>query len=94
MGSQSVLCPVCQGVLPASGKDAYTPLRGRLIVTNGYCGGGCAERRAEAVDQAQQQQTQQQQAQQQTQQMARPQRPQQPPAVAVGPGGAQLRVVR
>jgi hypothetical protein len=65
-----------------------------LIVTNGYCGGGCAERRAEAVDQAQQQQTQQQQAQQQTQQMARPQRPQQPPAVAVGPGGAQLRVVR
>ncbi|MGN9845795.1 hypothetical protein ACTMTI_47505 [Nonomuraea sp. H19] len=30
--------------MPASGKDAYTTLRGRLIVTNGYCEGGCAER--------------------------------------------------
>ncbi|MFI7611153.1 hypothetical protein ACIBP6_08020 [Nonomuraea terrae] len=26
-------------------------MRGRLIVTNGYCAGGCAERRAEVVDQ-------------------------------------------
>jgi hypothetical protein len=49
-----VLCPVCQGVLPASGKEAYTALRGRLIVTNGYCQGGCAERRAEADEQTQQ----------------------------------------
>ncbi|WP_345581128.1 hypothetical protein [Nonomuraea rosea] len=74
-----------------------------MIVTNGYCGGGCAERRAEAVEQGQQlaqhQQAQQQQMaqhqvdQQQTQQMARP-RQQQAPPVAVGPGGAQLRVVR
>lgn len=71
MGSQSVLCPVCQGVLPASGRDAYTPLRGRLIVTNGYCGGGCAERRAE-LEQAQQ-----------TQQMVRPL----PAVPAAGPGG-------
>ncbi|TDB94260.1 hypothetical protein E1267_42880 [Nonomuraea longispora] len=46
MGIQSVLCQVCQGVLPASGKEAYTALRGRLIVSNGYCAGGCAERRA------------------------------------------------
>ncbi|TDD31786.1 hypothetical protein E1286_44430 [Nonomuraea terrae] len=51
MGNESVLCPVCQGVRPASGKESYTPLRGRLIVTNGYCAGGCAERRAEVVDQ-------------------------------------------
>ncbi|NRQ40731.1 hypothetical protein HII36_54335 [Nonomuraea sp. NN258] len=65
MGNQSVLCPVCQRVLPASGRDAYTPLRGRLIVTNGYCGGGCAERRAEAVEQ--------------TQQVARPMLPAAPP---------------
>ncbi|GGS65673.1 hypothetical protein ACIBIZ_21225 [Nonomuraea spiralis] len=68
MGIQSVLCPVCQGVLPASGKEAYTSLRGRLIVTNGYCAGGCAERRAEA-----------EQAQQQTQQVARPVAPQAAP---------------
>ncbi|MFI7707375.1 hypothetical protein [Nonomuraea sp. NPDC049480] len=96
MGTQSVLCPVCQGVLPASGKEAYTALRGRLIVTNGYCSGGCAERRAEAAEQ--------------TQQMARPQpavgpepagsRPEPAPvarqaAVAGGrPGGLPLRVVR
>ncbi|MEV6034013.1 hypothetical protein AB0L65_22870 [Nonomuraea sp. NPDC052116] len=46
--------------MPATGKEAYTALRGRLILTNGYCAGGCAERRAE------------EQAQQQTQQMARP----------------------
>jgi hypothetical protein len=45
VGNESVLCTVCQGVLPASGREAYTSLRGRLIVTNGYCAGGCAERR-------------------------------------------------
>lgn len=50
MGNQSVLCPVCQGVLPASDREAYTPLRGRLILTNGYCGGGHAERRAEVAE--------------------------------------------
>ncbi|MFC4012097.1 hypothetical protein ACFOY2_33020 [Nonomuraea purpurea] len=54
MGSQSVLCPVCQGVVPASGKEAYTALRGRLIVTNGYCAGGCAERAEAAADQVRQ----------------------------------------
>ncbi|WP_101789546.1 hypothetical protein [Nonomuraea indica] len=48
MGTQSVLCSVCQGVLPATGRESYTALRGRLIVTNGYCAGGCAERLAEA----------------------------------------------
>jgi hypothetical protein len=54
VGNESVLCPVCQRVLPASGKESYTPLRGRLIVTNGYCAGGCAERRAEPSEQTQQ----------------------------------------
>lgn len=91
MGSQSVLCEVCQGVLPASGKESYTTLRGRLIVTNGYCAGGCAERRAEMEQQAQ------------TQQMARPQPGPSPvpapasvvpPVAAVGAGRAPLRVVR
>ncbi|SDK78246.1 hypothetical protein SAMN05421874_11182 [Nonomuraea maritima] len=43
MGNESVLCPVCRGVLPASGKGSYTAVRGRLIVSNGYCAGGCAE---------------------------------------------------
>jgi len=59
VGNESVLCQVCQGVLPASGREAYTPLRGRLILTNGYCGGDCAERRgggAEQVRSAPQQQ--------------------------------------
>ena len=54
MGNESVLCPVCQGVLPADGREAYTPLRGRLILTNGYCPGGCAERRAAHVEQMRQ----------------------------------------
>ncbi|MGW2156606.1 hypothetical protein [Nonomuraea sp. NPDC001699] len=53
---------MCQGVLPASGREAYTPLRGRLIVTNGYCAGGHAEGRAEAA----------QVEQEQTRQVARP----------------------
>ncbi|GAA3262353.1 hypothetical protein GCM10020216_103870 [Nonomuraea helvata] len=84
VGSQSVLCEVCQGVLPASGKEAYTTLRSRLILSNGYCVGGCAERRAE------------EQAQQQTQQMVRPQ----PAPVSVGSRGpvrsavAPVRVAR
>ncbi|GAA4929470.1 hypothetical protein HD597_004317 [Nonomuraea thailandensis] len=96
MGNESVLCPVCQRVLPASGKESYTPLRGRLIVTNGYCAGGCAERAEQT---------------QQTQQMVRPQaapspapvpnhghgrQPVQPPVQAPmqGAGRAPLRVVR
>jgi hypothetical protein len=56
VGNESVLCPVCQGVLPADGREAYTPLRGRLILTNGYCPGGCAERRAAHVEQVRQRQ--------------------------------------
>lgn len=44
MGNDAVLCQVCQGVLPASGRESYTATRARLIVTNGYCEGGCAER--------------------------------------------------
>ncbi|MDF5757062.1 hypothetical protein P3X83_31075 [Spongiactinospora sp. TRM90649] len=47
---------MCTGVLPASGSDAYTTARGRLIVSNGYCEGGCAERQATAVAQQHQQQ--------------------------------------
>lgn len=60
MGNDSVLCQVCQGVLPASGRDAYTTARGRLIVTNGYCEGGCAERMAAQQPQRQQPQYRQQ----------------------------------
>lgn len=63
MGNESVLCTVCQGVLPASGREAYTSLRGRLIVTNGYCAGGCAERRGERARLAQQSQQQEEQQQ-------------------------------
>jgi hypothetical protein len=48
VGTQSVLCPVCQGVLPATGRESYTSLRARLIVTNGYCAGTCADRQAES----------------------------------------------
>ncbi|GAA3465521.1 hypothetical protein [Nonomuraea roseola] len=44
MENDGILCQVCQGVLVTSDRKAYTPARGRLIVTNGYCGGGCAER--------------------------------------------------
>ncbi|MBB6550709.1 hypothetical protein [Nonomuraea rubra] len=92
MGNESVLCPVCRRVLPATGKESYTPLRGRLIVTNGYCAGGCAEAAGQA---------QQQQAQQQTQQMVRPQAAPSPvpmPDAGQGqaplPQRAPLRVVR
>jgi hypothetical protein len=59
VGNDAILCQVCQGVLPASGREAYTPARGRLIVTNGYCEGGCAERvspRQRSVDAVRQQQ--------------------------------------
>ncbi len=55
MGNDGVLCQVCQGVLPASGREAYTTARGRLIVTNGYCEGGCVERVALRQQQHQQQ---------------------------------------
>jgi hypothetical protein len=95
VGNESVLCPMCRGVLPASGKESYTASRGRLIVTNGYCSGGCAE----AADQTQQmaaRQQVQQQAAEVTQQVARP-RPAPSPApvpVPAGAGRAPLRVVR
>ncbi|MEU7001941.1 hypothetical protein [Nonomuraea sp. NPDC046570] len=44
---------MCTGVLPATGKEAYTPARGRLILSNGYCEGGCAEREPQALPQPQ-----------------------------------------
>lgn len=34
-----IVCPTCQGVIVSSQTDSYTPARGRLIVTNGYCQG-------------------------------------------------------
>ncbi|MEV4245321.1 hypothetical protein AB0J63_18170 [Streptosporangium canum] len=37
MDPQPVLCHTCTGVLLASDSRTYTPQRGRLIVTNGYC---------------------------------------------------------
>ncbi|SPL89022.1 unnamed protein product [[Actinomadura] parvosata subsp. kistnae] len=73
---------MCQRVLPATGKESYTPLRGRLIVTNGYCAGGCAEVTEQTLTQqtlTQQTLTQQTMTQHtladqaQTQQMTRPQ---------------------
>jgi hypothetical protein len=76
VGNDAVLCQVCQGVLPATGRDAYTPLRGRLIVTNGYCRGGCVPQRprqvAPAVSSAEE-----------TRQMVRPMAAQQVPAPPV-----------
>ncbi|MEV0148831.1 MULTISPECIES: hypothetical protein [unclassified Nonomuraea] len=40
---QSLICPSCQGVVVAAQSAAYTPARGRLIVTNGYCRGDCSD---------------------------------------------------
>ncbi|MET8337410.1 hypothetical protein ABZV14_03020 [Streptosporangium canum] len=37
MDPQPVLCHTCTGVLLANDSRTYTPQRGRLIVTNGYC---------------------------------------------------------
>ncbi|MGR6918987.1 hypothetical protein ACU635_32470 [[Actinomadura] parvosata] len=78
-------------MLPATGKESYTPLRGRLIVTNGYCAGGCAEVTEQTLAE-----------QAQTQQMTRPQpvvpspapMPVQNPAQVQPAAHAGLRVVR
>jgi hypothetical protein len=47
-----VLCQVCRGVVPASEREAYTTSRSRLILSNGYCPGGCAQEQAAAPVQA------------------------------------------
>ncbi|MBN6050335.1 hypothetical protein JYK22_00205, partial [Nonomuraea sp. RK-328] len=39
---QPFICPKCQGVTVAVDAAAYTPARGRLIVTHGYCRGDCS----------------------------------------------------
>ncbi|MFB4278484.1 MULTISPECIES: hypothetical protein [unclassified Nonomuraea] len=39
---QPLVCPRCQGVTVGVQATAYTPERGRLIVTNGYCQAGCS----------------------------------------------------
>ncbi|MGN9847317.1 hypothetical protein ACTMTI_55530 [Nonomuraea sp. H19] len=39
---QPLVCPSCQGVIVGVQAAAYTPARGRLIVTNGYCQGDCS----------------------------------------------------
>ncbi|GAA4100137.1 hypothetical protein GCM10022248_84910 [Nonomuraea soli] len=83
MGNDAVLCQVCQGVLPATGRDSYTPLRGRLIVTNGYCRGGCAQQRPMPVSPAEEA----------TRQMVRPmpvQNPMQNPMQAPPMGAQQV----
>ncbi|MEV0381268.1 hypothetical protein [Nonomuraea sp. NPDC050643] len=36
---QSLVCPTCRGVPVSMQAASYTPARGRLIVTNGYCPG-------------------------------------------------------
>ncbi|MBF8194107.1 hypothetical protein ITP53_52255 [Nonomuraea sp. K274] len=83
--------------MPASGREAYTALRGRLIVTNGYCGGGCAEGRAESAEQTQQVVRPQQlgQAPQMGQQVSHPQQAgQESPQGRQMPGAAPVRVAR
>ncbi|MFG6195546.1 hypothetical protein [Nonomuraea sp. JJY05] len=40
---QPLICATCHGVIVAVPDSAYTPARGRLIVTNGYCRGQCSE---------------------------------------------------
>ncbi|MEV0199234.1 hypothetical protein [Nonomuraea sp. NPDC050691] len=40
---QPLNCPRCQGVTVAVDATAYTPARGRLIVTHGYCRGDCTD---------------------------------------------------
>lgn len=37
MDQQSVVCAKCTGVLLATDSRTYTPQRGRLILSNGYC---------------------------------------------------------
>ncbi|MGV9775674.1 hypothetical protein [Streptosporangium sp. NPDC003464] len=37
MDPQPIVCHTCTGVLLAADSRTYTPQRGRLIVTNGYC---------------------------------------------------------
>ncbi|GAA4226863.1 hypothetical protein FHR32_002412 [Streptosporangium album] len=37
MDSQPIVCHACAGVLPATDSRTYTPQRGRMIVSNGYC---------------------------------------------------------
>ncbi|GAA3664997.1 hypothetical protein GCM10022224_031580 [Nonomuraea antimicrobica] len=96
MGNQSVLCPVCQGVLPASGKESYTPLRGRLIVTNGYCEGGCAEVAEQQAQRQAQMEAQRQRARSQSPSPAPVPMPGPAtgPVPVVGAGRAPLRVAR
>lgn len=38
---QSICCPICKGVLIARQFGDYTAIRGRLVVSNGYCRGRC-----------------------------------------------------
>ncbi|MEV4573755.1 hypothetical protein AB0K16_10865 [Nonomuraea jabiensis] len=40
---QPLTCSTCQGVIVTAQDGAYTPARGRLIVTNGYCRGQCSD---------------------------------------------------
>lgn len=41
--THTALCPTCQGVVTPSPPDSYSVARGRLIVSNGFCQGRCAE---------------------------------------------------
>ncbi|MEW9556523.1 hypothetical protein [Nonomuraea sp. NPDC050783] len=42
VGHQPPVCPVCGGVTVGVGSSDYTPARGRLILTRGYCSGACS----------------------------------------------------
>ncbi|MER6174525.1 hypothetical protein [Streptosporangium sp. NPDC001681] len=54
MDHQSVVCVKCTGVLLATDSRTYTAQRGRLILTNGYCGCPAAQAPVEQVTEQQQ----------------------------------------
>ncbi|MFI6456623.1 hypothetical protein ACIBF6_34305 [Streptosporangium amethystogenes] len=53
MDHQSVVCAKCTGVLLATDSRTYTAQRGRLILTNGYCGCPATQAPAEQVTEQQ-----------------------------------------
>ncbi|MFF4418750.1 hypothetical protein ACFYY8_39990 [Streptosporangium sp. NPDC001559] len=49
MDRQPIVCNTCTGVLLTTDSRDYTPQRGRLIVTNGYCSCPAAQKAASVV---------------------------------------------
>ncbi|MEV0168649.1 hypothetical protein B0I32_13711 [Nonomuraea fuscirosea] len=48
---QPLICPRCHGVIAGVPATAYTRARGRLIIANGYCRGGCSDPTPRPADQ-------------------------------------------